>query len=203
MAAPQLHALANTWSSCVEQPIQRISLALCASQGLNIYGGDVTDAYAHSPSPEVPTYLSIDDAYADWHEEKFKKTLNRRWVLPIQHSLQGHPESGKMWMRMIDQILIEDLGFTTTTHDRCIYTKKVDRKTILMLRQVDDFMLGCTDESIPRNIYNIIGTKIRFKTEEEEDIVPFEWLGIVGDYNGVDIKQTDLYVEMNCAGYIN
>jgi hypothetical protein len=32
MAAPQLHALANTWSSCVEQPIQHIFLALCASQ---------------------------------------------------------------------------------------------------------------------------------------------------------------------------
>jgi hypothetical protein len=44
-------------------------------------------------------------------------------------------------------------------------------------------MLGCTDESIARNIYNIIGTKIRLKTEEEEDIVPFEWLGIVEDYN--------------------
>jgi hypothetical protein len=125
MATPQLHALANTWSSCVEQPIQRIFLALCASQGLTIYGGDVTDAYAHSPSPEVPTYLSIDDAYADWYEKKFKKTLNRRWVLPIQHSLQGHPESGKMWMRMIDRILNEDLGFTITTHDRCIYTKQI------------------------------------------------------------------------------
>jgi hypothetical protein len=37
----------------------------------------------------------------------------------------------------------------------------------------------------------------------QEDIVPFEWLGIVEDYNGVDIKQTDKYIEMNCAGYIN
>jgi hypothetical protein len=72
-----------------------------------------------------------------------------------------------------------------------------------MLRQVDDFMLGCTDERIARNIYDIIRTKIRFKTEEEEDIVPFEWLDIVEDYNGVDIRQTDIYSEMNCAGYIN
>jgi hypothetical protein len=108
-----------------------------------------------------------------------------------------------MWMRMIDRIIIEDLGFTTTTHDRCIYTKQVDGKTILMLRQVDDFMLGCTYESIARNIHDIIGTKIRFKTEEEEDIVPFEWLDIVEDYNGVDIKQTDIYIKMDCAGYIH
>jgi hypothetical protein len=69
-----------------------------------------------------------------------------------------------MWMRMIDRIPIEEVGFTTTTHDRCIYTKQIDGKTII-LWQVDDFMLGCTDESIARNIYNIIGTKIRFKTE--------------------------------------
>jgi hypothetical protein len=100
MAAPKFHALANTWSSCVEQPIQHIFLALCASQGLTIYiyGGDVTDAYAHSPSPEVPTYKSTNDAYAEWYEKKFKKTINRHWVLPIQHSLQGHPESSRMWM---------------------------------------------------------------------------------------------------------
>jgi hypothetical protein len=36
--------------------------------------------------------------------------------------------------------------------------------------------------------------------EEEEDIVPFEWLGIVEDYNSVDIRQTDIFIEMNCAG---
>jgi hypothetical protein len=72
-----------------------------------------------------------------------------------------------------------------------------------MLRQVDDFMLGCTDASKARNIYDIIGTKIRFKTEEEENIVPFEWLRIVEDNKGVDTKQTDIYIEMNCAGYIN
>jgi hypothetical protein len=186
MAAPQLHGLANTWSSCVEQPIQCIFLALCASQGLTIYGGGVTDAYAHSPSPEVHTYLSIDDAYADWYQKKSNKILNHRLVLSIQHSLQGHPESGKIWMIIIDRILIEDIGVSTTTHDRCIYTKQIDGKTILMLGQVDNLMIGCTNERIARNIYHIIGTKIRFKTEEEEDSVPFEWLGIVKDYNGVD-----------------
>jgi hypothetical protein len=83
-----------------------------------------------------------------------------------------------MWMRMIDRILIEDLGFTTTTHDQCIYTKKVDGKTILMLRQVDDFMLGCIDESIARNIYGIIGTKIGFLRLKKKKIL-FRLNGLV------------------------
>ena len=77
-------------------------MALCAENGLTTYGADVTDAYAHSPAPDTATYLSIDDAYAEWYRKRFGKVLNRRWVLPVRHSLQGHPESGKMWMRMID-----------------------------------------------------------------------------------------------------
>ena len=32
-------------------------------------------------------------------------------ILPVNHALQRHPESGKMWMKMIDNILINQLGF--------------------------------------------------------------------------------------------
>ena len=63
------------------------------------------------------THLTIDDAYYEWYKEKTGKSLNRRYVLPMLHSLQGHPESGKMWMKLIDRILIKDLGFVTTTKD--------------------------------------------------------------------------------------
>ena len=37
----------------------------------------------------------------------------------------------------------------------------------------------------------------------EQGIVPFEFLGIVKDYNGVDITQTPNYVEMLCKNYIS
>ena len=45
-----------------------------------------------------------------------------------------------MWMKLIDQILIKELGFSTTTKDRCIYIKKIDGRILLLLRQVDDFV---------------------------------------------------------------
>ena len=45
---------------------------MCADLGLVIYGGDVTDAYAHSLAPNA-TYLAVDQAYADWYETKFDK----------------------------------------------------------------------------------------------------------------------------------
>lgn len=60
------------------------------------------------------------------------------------HALQGHLESGKQWMWMIDEIFIHQMGFQTTTHSRCVYRQVLsDGFMQLMLRQVDDFLLAC------------------------------------------------------------
>ena len=41
-----------------------------------MYGGDAKDAFAHSPGPELATYLAIDDAYSEWHENEYGKTID-------------------------------------------------------------------------------------------------------------------------------
>ena len=61
---------------------------------------------------------------------------------------------------MIDDILINELGFRTTTHDRCIYLWERDGEIPLLLRQVDDFMLGTTSEKATRDLFNDIVIKI-------------------------------------------
>ena len=43
---------------------------------------------------------------------------------------------------------------------------------------------------------------MRFDSEEKKGIIPFEYLGIVKDYNGVDLKQTLHYIGMSCESYI-
>ena len=72
----------------------------------------------------------------------------------------------------------------------------------LLLRQVDDFLLTCNSEQAAKDIFTAISTSIQFDTEKRDGIIPFEFLGIVKDYNGVDIKQTKDYIEMSCANYI-
>ena len=107
--APQLHAVASTWSSCVELLIQRLFLGMCAHSGLTIYGGDATDTYTHSPALN-DTYLSVDYAYAEWYKDVKGVQISKIQVLPVYHALQGHPESGKMWMKLIDNIIIKIFG---------------------------------------------------------------------------------------------
>ena len=123
-SAPQLHGVTSTYSLCVEQPIQRLFFALMSTlKGYKIYGGDAKDAFAHSPPPTIPTFVSIDDAYAEWYKWKYNVDLDRSKVLPVLHALQGHPESGKLWEKYINSFLTSDeLGFKPTTHDRTIYS---------------------------------------------------------------------------------
>ena len=43
---------------------------------------------------------------------------------------------------------------------------------------------------------------MRFKGEEEKGVITFEFLGVICDYNGVDIKQISHYIYMSCETYI-
>ena len=200
-AAPLLHALAKTYSSCVEQPVQRLFIALAAINNHKLYSGDAKDAYAHSPAPDVPTYVSIDDAYADWYLWKHGTKCDRRLVLPVQHALQGHPESGRLWEEHINKILsIPELAFTSTTHDKCIYRSSFQGHTVLLLRQVDDFLLSCESDTIADAIFTIIGKHLRLPNEPEP---PFKNLGLATDYNGIDLIQTNEYIEISCGNYID
>ena len=92
-----LHVLtvADSYSSCVDQPIKLLFLAISAILIHKIFGGDATNAYAHSPGDfTTPTFVSIDEQHFEWHEARYKKKLNRSIVLPILKAIQGHPESG-------------------------------------------------------------------------------------------------------------
>ena len=137
-AAPQLHAVPSTWSSCVELPVKWMFMGIAVNDGLAVYGGDTTDAYTHSCAPN-DTFLAVDDAYNEWYKDNYGVDLSKRQVLPVQHALQGHPEIGKMWMHMIDNILIKELGFRTTTHDFCIYLQEQNGSKQLLLQQIDAF----------------------------------------------------------------
>ena len=77
-AAPQLK-LANTYSSCIEQPCMRLHFAVCAQEGYTCLKVDATNAYANSPPPDQPTYVFIDDQYADWYFARMESPSPEIW----------------------------------------------------------------------------------------------------------------------------
>ena len=92
-------------------------MALCAADGLTIYGGDAKDAFAHSPGPSKPTLMKLDDAFVDWYKKRTGVALDRNLVMPVLWALKGHPEAAKLWEVHISGILSE-LGFWNTTHEK-------------------------------------------------------------------------------------
>ena len=77
---------------------------------------------------ETIVHIAINDAFSEWYKNRTKKLLNCQSDLPVLHLLQDHLKSGTMLVKLIDKILIKDLGFSTTTKDLCIYIKKTNKK---------------------------------------------------------------------------
>ena len=82
-AAPVFHTVTSTYSSCVNPPVQQLVFALAAINGHKVYGGDIKDAFVHSPSPGVPTYMRIDNAYFEWWSQSYDTEINSFHVLPV------------------------------------------------------------------------------------------------------------------------
>ena len=65
----------------MEHLIQRQFLALAAEQNFRLFGGDAKYDFAHSPAPEVPTFMIINNQYYGWYYHQFNIKLNKSRVL--------------------------------------------------------------------------------------------------------------------------
>ena len=62
-----IQSFAQTYASCTDQPCMRLFFALSTAISFVVLGADCSNAYASSPSPTQPTYVRINDAFADWY----------------------------------------------------------------------------------------------------------------------------------------
>ena len=90
--------------------------------------------------------------------------------------------------------MVKNLGFKTTTHKQCFYYKRTTTDgLILILRQVDDFIITAksmtTCQAIRKEIQGHMAN-------------PLNDLGVIKHFNGVDIVQTRHYVKVHCETYL-
>jgi len=107
---------------------------------------DTSNAFQQSLPPTEQCYLQIDEAYQSWYRKHYNMDIDPTMhVVPLNKALQGHPEAGALWERMIVGILKDELGFRSTTHECNLYCSEIDGKLVLVCRQVDDFAIASKD----------------------------------------------------------
>ena len=144
----------------------RIFSAITALKNYVAIGADAVNAYAQSPPPEEPTYVRVDQQYADWYKARFGIQLDPKiHVLPVKHALQGHPESGALWAKKIETHLV-DLDFKSTTHEPCLYRGIFEGHEIFACRQIDDFMFSGEHESVVCRLIDKLGAEVRLEAED-------------------------------------
>jgi Reverse transcriptase (RNA-dependent DNA polymerase)/GAG-pre-integrase domain len=191
-AAPELK-LANTYSSCIDHHCLRLFFALCAHENYICIKVDATNAYANSPPPSQPTFVFIDQQYADWFVMRTGHPIERDLVLPVQHALQGHPESGALWESFINKVLTK-YGFASTTHERSLYVGTYNGFKMLISRQVDDLAIGCANVASIKKLVTLICLEDKIDLRDE---------GILDSFNGIDVHQTADYINITCESYID
>ena len=187
--------LANTYAACLEQAGARIFWATCALKNKVVYGADMSNAFAEAPAPKAPLYLKVDAAYKNWWYKKTGEQLDGDYYVKVQHAIQGHPESPRLWQLFIDKILTE-IGFRATTHEPCVYKLQNDsfNEEVFLLRQVDDFALGCDSEETAEAIWKLIDSKMSAPLKRE---------GLLRRFNGIDVVQSRDFIRIHCNTYIS
>jgi len=81
-------------------------------------------------------------------------------VVIAHNAIQGHPESPRLWEKLIDKIL-RKIGLTPTEHEPCIYMGTYKGSYTLFMRQVDDFAIATGTEDTAKQIIADINEHIR------------------------------------------
>ena len=185
--------LANTYAACLDQSACRLFWAIAAIKCKKVYGSDAVNAFAEAPPPIAPLYLKVDNAYKNWYMKTQNIQLPQDTYVQVLQAIQGHPESPRLWQQHIDKILSK-IGFTSTTHEPCIYTLHTPTETIYMLRQVDDFAIACDDQSTAMFYWDQIDKHLKEPLKRET--------GLIKRHNGIDIDQNEHGIKMYCQTYL-
>ena len=181
-----------SFASCASQTEMRVFTAVSAHKNYLIGDGDATNAYAQSEPPSEPTYVRVDRQYQEWYMTKHGKRIELGMLLPVQHALQGHPESGRLWQEKIDPILAR-MALTNSKIAPCLYRGMYEGKEVLVCRQVDDFKIAAADRVTVDRVIAAIGAEVRFVGNPD----------LLTRFNGVDYEQTREYIRIHSETYID
>ena len=138
--------------------------------------------------------MRIDKHHREWSE----RVLNRGpippgCVLPVHHAIQGHPESARLWFDYIDNVFRSKLSFASCPLEPCVCSGNFQGHKILLLRQVDDFIVACSNEFIYSQLLDAFDSHLRKKVKRQR---------LFCSFNGLDLEQGQSFIKVSCTTYI-
>ena len=74
-----------------------------------------------------------------------------------------------------------------------IYSGKYKGEVVCVVQQVNDFALACANESTAIAICRDIGKALQLP-KEKINLRSFTYLGLMDDFNGIDVEQSHEYI---------
>ena len=108
--------------------------------------------------------------FLEWYKDRYPTAppLDPNSALPVHGALQGHPESTRLWEKLIDKV-IKELNLQPCTHEPCLYfTDNYNNtgKRVLFMRQVDDFAIACETRELANQVTQDIDSKMTIKIHQ-------------------------------------
>jgi len=139
------HTYAN---SLVAAASERLFWSITAQKGLMAYGADCSNAFVEATPPKFPLYMLLDEAFWDWWENHLKREPipDNCTVVQVHHAIQGHPESPRLWEKLIDSILC-NIKLQPTKQKPCLYMGILNGYYTLFLQKMDDFAIAMENDN--------------------------------------------------------
>ena len=164
----------NSYAVIVTIDSIRYSLALGASLAMIVYSIDVGNAYQTTLIPATQRLcVRCPPFYIEWFKENYPMVplppAKTCYVLQAVHSIQGSRTAGQEWFETSSKILV-NMGMVRNATDNAVFTFRVGNELLILLSNVDDFLILASSPSVYQKVRNKLTTLFDITTQEGEVI---------------------------------
>ena len=126
----------HSFSATLRATSFRLLMALAAGERLKLEHFDVTNAFTQS---DIDSEIYVEPPRGF---EKYDKD-GRSYVLKLKRALYGTKQASRMWQLKLRSHLMEHMGFSNSSHDPCLFSRRWDDGTVILVGvYVDDIVVA-------------------------------------------------------------
>lgn len=139
----------------------RLLIALASIYNLVIHQMDVKTAFLNGELEEE-VYMEQPEGFVMPGQEKK--------VCKLIRSLYGLKQAPKQWHQKFDEVVLEN-GFKINMSDKCVYSRFIDGKGVIICLYVDDMLIFGTDLEQVENVKKFLSRSFAMKDMGEADVI--------------------------------